>query len=167
MHTDMPFINAAARFVLLCAVSGVATLFIGMLVPRRFDMRRFPYKSYAFERDGKLYRRLGVPVWKSRMPDASRVISLMTRKSLKDDMSFEYMERLAQETCIAESTHWLLILLCPLYAFFVPVAYCIPFSVIYALGNAPFIMIQRYNRPRMLKLIEMRRERGENIKMRG
>ncbi len=160
----MPFISAAVRFIMLCSVSGVTTLFIGLLVPRKLNMHKFPYKQYDFERDGKLYRRLGVPVWKSKMPDASRTISIMTRKSLKNDRSLEYLERLAQETCIAESVHWLLIFLCPLYLLFVPAVYCIPFSLIYALGNIPFIMIQRYNRPRMQKIIEKRREREGNAK---
>lgn len=146
---------ALARFVMACVAAGVFTLLLGMLIPRKLNYRAFPYKPYKFEADGRLYRKLGVHVWKKRMPDASRVIKRMTKKALADDLSPEFMERLTQETCIAESTHWVLILLCPLFALAAP-GYGACFAIVYALCNVPFIMIQRYNRPRMIRAMEMR-----------
>lgn len=66
-----------------------------------------------------------------------------------------------QETCIAEWVHGLLIVLgfgC-IWIWDGMGGWII--SVLYALGNLPYILIQRYNRPRLVKLLRgMRKKEG-------
>ena len=51
---------------------GVLSFVLGRLVPKTwFDYTRFPYRAYAFERDGKVYESLGIARWQSRVPDMS------------------------------------------------------------------------------------------------
>ena len=57
--------------------------------------------------------------------------------------------RLLQETCVAETVHWLLILFSPAFVIFMKRGYGAVFCLLYILGNLPFIVIQRYNRPRL------------------
>lgn len=59
------------------------------------------------------------------------------------------------ETQRAEWTHWVSMLPAPLFFIWNPV-WAGWLMILYALiANLPFIIIQRYNRPRLLKLIRM------------
>ena len=64
-----------------------------------------------------------------------------------------------QETCVAELTHWVLMAICPASLVFAPCEWTPLFILLYDIGNLPFIVIQRYNRPRMMKILRMREER--------
>ena len=67
-----------------------------------------------------------------------------------------------QETCVAELTH-VLLSVCGLYALRLwPGAGGVLITAVYILfGNVPFIIIQRYNRPRLQRLEAMQRRKGE------
>ncbi|MBQ3080552.1 MAG: hypothetical protein IJC48_11240 [Clostridia bacterium] len=146
----LTFFASLIRYVIAISTTGVVTLFLGMLVPRKCNYRVFPFKPCAFEAQGRLYFKLRVHKWKDHIPDASKTITRMTRKAIQKEVDAQGLERLIQETCIAEISHFLLIALCPVYCLFVPIQYGIPFSILYALGNLPFIITQRYNRPRLI-----------------
>ena len=157
--SGITLLRAFLRALTWNALTGVTTLFAGMLIPRRLNAEAFPFRAYAFEAEGRVYRRLGVHKWKNRLPDASRVIRSMTRKALTGEARPEPLEKLVQETCVAEATHWLLIALSTVSLLFTPVGAGCAFCAIYALGNLPFIIIQRYNRPRLQNAIRLMRRR--------
>ncbi|MEA5061120.1 MAG: hypothetical protein VB015_01720 [Erysipelotrichaceae bacterium] len=59
------------------------------------------------------------------------------------------------ESARGELTHWLAILPFWVFGFFAP-SYIIPIMLAYALiVNLPCIIVQRYNRPRIKKLLKM------------
>ena len=66
----------------------------------------------------------------------------------------EYTRRLILETCVAELVHRVLFLLSPIFAQYMTGVYADLAMLVYALGNLPFIFIQRYNRPRLIRLME-------------
>jgi hypothetical protein len=97
----------------------------------------------------KLYRFLQVKKWKGSMPTYSPACF---------DSSIHTWDEIAQATCQAELVHEVIMLLS-----FVPILAAIPFgalavfvitSVLAACYDAMFAIMQRYNRPRILKLIE-------------
>ena len=46
---------------------------LGQALPRRwFDGSRFPYRCYKWEKQGKLYTRIGIERWKKLVPVLSR-----------------------------------------------------------------------------------------------
>jgi len=150
----MTFWASVLKYLIAAGIAGVATLFLGIPVPRHiFIADRFPFRAYAFEKDGAVYMKVLVHKWKDIVPDASKVISRMTKKRIKKRMDADAIERLIQETCVAETVHWILIALTPVYCIGIPLKYGVPFSVFYALGNLVFIVIQRYNRPRFQKIL--------------
>ena len=63
---------------------GILSFVLGRLVPKTwFDYTRFPYRTFAFERNGKLYEALRVSRWQSRVPDMSRLFpKLMPPKKM-------------------------------------------------------------------------------------
>lgn len=146
------------------AAVGVASNLIGAALPRRwFDPRRFPFKPWRWERDGRVYRALRVHAWKTRLPDMSRIAPYMVRKAVSMTASPEDVERVARETCVAEVVHVALML----FSFVVYLLYPRPLgallAALYGLSNIPFIIIQRYNRPTLVTLAGRLRERKERI----
>lgn len=149
---------------IVAAAGGFALFLIGQLLPRSlYDPDKFPYRAFRWENGGHIYEKLGVHKWKDHMPDMSRIIPGMVKKKAALALTPESMLILIKETCGAEIIHWLLIIfISPLVgqAFegwmraFVGGAY--------ALGNLLFVIIQRYNRPRLMEIykrMEMRRSK--------
>ena len=67
---------------------------------------------------------------------------------------------LIAETCVAECVHWALIVLSLGLFLFWRGGWAFAFWLVYnILGNVPFIIIQRYNRPRLVMLEERRKRR--------
>lgn len=152
----MTVITETLRFVIPVAVIGILAHVIGEALPRRwFDASRFPYRAYAFERNGRFYEALGIRKWKNVLPDKSRIAPGTYRKAIcgsAQQHSAAHMERLLQETCVAECVHWALLVISPILLFTMesPAAYVM--TPLYGLSNLPYIMIQRYNRPRLAAL---------------
>lgn len=152
----MTFWEAAVRYILIAAVVGVGLLFLGIPLPRHiFKHERIPFKTYGFEKEGSIYRYVLVHKWKDLVPDASKVLKKMQKKKLEGRVDDKVLTRLIQETCVAEFVHWLLLLFIPVYSIGIPAGYAVILSVLYALGNLVFIVIQRYNRPRFQKALMM------------
>ncbi len=140
---------------LYVALIGVASHFIGEALPRKwFDPDNCLFRCRPWEDRGRVYHKLKIRRWKDKLPDASRHCKKMVPKRIRGHLSRDHLDRMIQETCVAEFIHSLLILLsigvvriwegkrgwiCWLL--------CI-------LGNLPFIFIQRYNRPRLQAALE-------------
>lgn len=132
---------------------------VGQALPRRwFSGEKWPWASAPFEKEGRFWRKLGVHRWKDKVPDMSRLLGDMVKKQLATDGKTDYA-LLVQETCVAECVHFFLGLL-SLGAF----AFCrrgwmiFIVAVYILLGNLPFQIIQRYNRPRLVRLMRKARK---------
>lgn len=129
----------------------VIRLFVGavinLLMHNHVDYRKKWFQTNAVEE--RLYRILKVKQWKGKM-------------GTYDPDCFDYRKHswheIAQATCQAELVHELIILLS-----FLPIFASIPFgalpvfaitSVFAASYDAMFVVMQRYNRPRIIKLVE-------------
>ena len=154
-------------FYCLCYAAGlgVVSFVLGRLVPKEwFDYTRFPYRSFAFEKGGKIYEAIGIAKWQSRVPDMSRLFpKLMPAKKIPARPDEQTLLVMIRETCVAELIHWLLFfagLAIPaiwpgVWGAVVCVFYCI-------FGNLIFILIQRYNRPRLVRLYARRNKKGSD-----
>ena len=88
------------------------------------------------------------------MPDASKRHKDMYEKKVNIRPDKENLRRLIQETCVAEIVHYQLILLCLPFLKIWPglggiICFCLAI-----LGNLVFAIIQRYNRPRLIRALE-------------
>ena len=162
------YIGNLFRLAFCYIVVGAISFFIGQALPRKnFDYRVFPYHPFRWEREGRIYLKLRIQFWKDKVPDMSRYISRMFRKKLTVMRSPEYLEDLIAETCVAELVHWGLIFISPVYLVLLDGPLGGVGAVLFALGNLPFVIIQRYNRPRLVQLMQRQREYNERQKKRG
>lgn len=148
---------------LYLAALGLLAHPVGLILPRSlFSPQRFPFKAYGWENGGRVYEKLGIKSWKDRAPDMSRLMGDMVKKKMSSAKDSAGMEVLIAETCIAESIHFALIILSfGILLFWQDVWAWVVILVYNIFGNLPFIMIQRYNRPRLLALSARRAGRRQ------
>ena len=120
---------------------------INLLLHNHVDYRIRWFQVSTVEKN--LYRKLGVKKWKSKMP---------TYDPSFFDYKLHSWDEIAQAMCQAELVHEVIILLS-----FVPIFATIPFgavwvfvitSILAACFDGMFVIMQRYNRQRIIKIIE-------------
>ena len=154
------------KCVIYLAIAGLLSFFIGRTLPKGiFKETHFPFKSYLFERDGRVYEKLYIKKWQNRVPDMSRIFpNLIPRKQLRGTDPV-YLTEMIQEACIAEWTHLLLCIAGLQCIWLWPGIGGKVISVLNILGNMVFVVIQRYNRPRFMNLrknVEKKLKQKEN-----
>ncbi len=143
------------RMASIVGILGIPAYFIGESLPRSmYDPKRFPYKAWPWEKDGRIYERLGVKWRKAHAIDMSRFMKRSFPKQNTVTRDPVRLRRLVQEMCNAELVHWVLALLSPVFALLIEGWYGIVIAIAYALFNLSDVMIQRYNRPRIMMILE-------------
>lgn len=142
------FGTVAYHFLIRLAVGFI----FNKVMDNRADYTKRWYQGRAWEK--KLYEMLNVKCWKGTMPTYNA--------DLFDHTKYSWNE-IAQASCQAELVHETIILLS-----FVPIIFSIWFdavmvfiitSVLAALFDMSFVIIQRYNRPRIIRLIGRSQDR--------
>lgn len=118
------------------------------------------FKTFKVERSGDIWNELfKVKKWKSFLPDGSILIKHGYNKSELPDFSSSTINKFIIEMRRAEFTHWISMLPAPLFFLFNP-RYAAWINVLYALiSNFPFIITQRYNRPKLEKIYHYKQNR--------
>lgn len=135
------------------ALIGCVGFLLGRFMPKGWiDWNKYPFASFGFEKKGKIYEKIGIRMWQNRLPDMSRILpGVMPAKKIGRDFQKE-LPVMIRETCVAEMTH---------VALSVAGLHCLQLwpgvggicvVCLNILGNLPFILIQRYNRPRLQRL---------------
>ena len=136
------------------AVVGAAAFVVGRLLPCGWpDPDRGWWCSFPAEQEGRIYEKLHIRRWHKKLPDMSRILPWAIPAKKLEGRDLQRLPEMIRETCVAELTHWLLCL---------AGLYCLRLwrgvggtvmALLNVLGNLPFILIQRYNRPRLKRLL--------------
>lgn len=119
----------------------------------RFREDFFLFKIRSWEKNGRLYRSLGIKYWKELLPDGAGIFDNGFRKRQMHGIDELYLKRFILETCRAELVHWVIIALIPLFFLWNPLqvaVWMIPFGLAV---NLPCLLTQRYNRPRLQRIL--------------
>ena len=139
--------------------SGLLVFIIGRIFPRKWiNPDNAYFKSWKWEKEGKIYEKIAIKKWKTKWPDFSNIITkifpkFMPKKRL-DMSAVEKLPILIKECCVAEANHTICFILG-----FIPVAIwpgvaSAVLGVLWALTHVPPIIIQRYNRPRFNTMLK-------------
>lgn len=122
------------------------------------------FRTHAWEKGGQIYQTLfRVRSWKERLPDGGKAFRDGYQKKRLTDTSRENLEKFLIESCRAELAHWLAILPFWIFGFLAP-PIILPIMLAYALiVNAPCIIAQRFNRPRIQKQLDRIRSRKSSV----
>lgn len=129
---------------------------VHFIPPSFYRYDNFLFKKRFWEFDGKLYEKVFlIKLWKDKLPEAGELFKINPfNKKVFVSREKEYVKRFILETCRAELAHILPFLFLPisflwnnfLEAQLIMVLYCI-------FSNLPFILIQRYNRIRLVNIL--------------
>lgn len=122
---------------------------LNAVIKNKINYSRWWFKEKSFE--GRLYSFLKVKKWKKHMP---------TYSPDTFDLNKHTIEEIISATCQSELVHETIVVLS-----FLPILLAIPFgtlgvfiatSIVAALIDCIFIIMQRFNRPRLLKILNKR-----------
>lgn len=150
--------------VIYFIVIGQGCFYFGLALPRRlFDEDSFPYKPFKWENDGRFYDKFRVKKWKAVVPDMSMITKLIFPKRIKTNVTSAELDRLVKESCVAEMIHYVLCILSIGFYHIWKSKTGVILTILYFVGNIPYIMIQRYNRPNFISLREKLKLREERL----
>lgn len=153
--------------LLYIALSGMLFFLLGRILPKRmFRPDLFPYHAWKVENGGRLYYKIKINRWQAIVPDMSRLLpGFMPAKRLLHRPSDAQLMRMIRETCVAELIH---VFLCvsgiALFWIWPGMGGIILYILYVVLGNLPFILIQRYNRPRLQAMLVANRKHVERAR---
>lgn len=143
--------------VIYMAALGILAFPVGRIISKLDpNPNRFPFRSFDWEDGGRIYEKLNIKTWQARIPDVSKVLgNWMPKKKLSKSLNAESVGIMIRETCTAEAVHSLLNV-AGLYMLDIweSLGGFLLYLVYFFLGNLPFILVQRYNRPRLMKMQE-------------
>lgn len=133
------------------ACIGLMSFLLGRLISRhKFDHTLGIFAVGQIEK--AFYDRIGIKHWQNKLPDMSRILPWAMPAKSMDNNCRSNIGVMINETCVAGLTHALLCVFGFGCAFIWQGVGGILASVAYCIGNIPFIMIQRYNRPRLVRV---------------
>jgi glycosyl-4,4'-diaponeurosporenoate acyltransferase len=110
-----------------------------------------------WEHDGRTYQRLlRIRSWKDHLPEAGALFSGGVSKRALTGSVVGGLPRFVAETRRAERGHWLALAAGPLFALWNPLSGVVLMLAYGVAVNAPFIVVQRYNRLRALRVLSRR-----------
>lgn len=143
------FVNTGAWAFFHLSIS-----FLFMKVPEAYYEKESAwYKPFRWERNGVIWQDVfHVRAWKGHLPDASSFIDSAYDKRQISEVNAETLNKFIIETKRAEQSHWVQMLPAPLFFLWNPV-WAGWLMIAYAFFmNIPFIIVQRYNRPRLERI---------------
>lgn len=149
--------------ICICGFSSAIIMLLTRILPKGvFSPYRKRFRN--FEKESRLYQRINVKKWKDKVPELGRLTGF-AKNTLSQPNDMEYMYRFLIENCIAESVHGFSILSGLLLFVFIPLKYLwtitFPIFILNTLLHILPVIIQRYLRPKMLKIYN-RLKRNEN-----
>lgn len=120
----------------------------------RFNPQGSLFKERFWEQGGEIYEKLfRVRIWKSWLPSGGKFFGIFSINSFRSAEQ-GYARKWLVESSRAEFTHWVAMLPALLFFLWNPFNAWI-INIIYAICvNIPCIISQRYNRPRVVKLLK-------------
>ncbi len=148
--------------LVLVLIDAVCALFVRYCLPKKvFNPFLKCYNVAKGER--KFYERIGIRVWKDRIPEAGQLFANFSKTEVADMTNNEYVKKFMSETIYAEIMHWLSAIFSFLIIFIdlrLALTVGLPLVVGNMILNILPVMVQRYNRPKLLVLYQ----RNERIK---
>lgn len=135
-------------------ISIVMTLLAEKIPDRAYYYKKWLYRERKWEDGGHFYERMfGVKSWKAKLPDISDFMKWRFNKKHFAQNNKDYLAVFLTESCKSELTHWMIILSTLLFKFWNDWISVLLILSVAALLNLPYIIIQRYNRPRLKRLL--------------
>lgn len=150
------FLWLVASFAVVLLPSLPVAVFIRKLPKKWFD-----YHNKIFvvkDSEINFYKKIKIRSWKDKIPEAGQTANFK-KDHIYDPNNPEYVKQFIDETCYSSVLHFLCILTALSFSLFGLfwngfLTMTLPVAVVYSILNVPSFIIQRYNRPRLIKKYE-------------
>lgn len=163
MFKDLPLLQSIIFCTFLCAAWHFISL--GLCVKldiSHFDYNKSIYKIKKFENNGRFYQKhFKINKWKDKLPQ--HIAEDGFSKASISSTSPEYFETFIMETCRAGWCHLVNCFYIIIALFLSPNAVGLTLGILTIIVNIPFIMIQRYNRARLLRVLHRIKKEAKTI----
>lgn len=151
---DLKFITLINNLFVFLIISIINTIISIKLPISLFHYDSWLFRERSWEKKGRIYQGcLSVKKWKNRLPELSDFFAFLFPKKKIMQYSPDYLYRFTSETCRAEFAHWCIIISSFIFAVWNSTSDSILIVFIAVALNLPYIVIQRYNRPRILSIL--------------
>lgn len=150
----MKFLSLINNFFIFLIISIINTMISIKLPLSIFHCESWLFKARDWEKGGYIYQYyFGVKKWKNLLPELSDFFSFLFPKKQIKRYGADYLYRFSLETCRAELAHWCIIISSFAFMQWSSTRVSMLMVFIAVICNLPYIMIQRYNRPRILSIL--------------
>jgi len=141
--------------LIMFIIISVCVTLTSMLFPHRLlNPKNKFFRAKTWEAGGEIYQRLfKVRYWKAALPELSDFFKKLFSKKKMKTFDSEYLQSYIIESCRAELTHFCIIGISLLFPLWAGLSVSLIIIYISLALNLPFIVIQRYNRPRIQHLL--------------
>lgn len=145
-------VNTFGWLILQVSIAAAAT----HMDSRHFVNDNLLYRTYAWEID--FYRKwFRIRRWKGLLPDGAPWVGGAFRKKRLQGRNPTYLRQFALEARRGEAAHWLMLACFPLFFLWNPPWACIVIAAYAIAANLPCIVVQRYNRQMVQRLLSRQR----------
>jgi glycosyl-4,4'-diaponeurosporenoate acyltransferase len=139
--------------------SVLITVIFSFLPSNFFEKDRRLFRVKNWEHNGMIYQTLfKIKKWKSRLPELNLPTpQRFKKKKLESEcLSVLQTRRFIAETRRSEFCH--IVIICASFIFFITEGLLMGLTIalVAIILNVPFIMIQRFNRPRLIKVVSIK-----------
>ncbi|MDD9150632.1 MULTISPECIES: glycosyl-4,4'-diaponeurosporenoate acyltransferase [unclassified Sporolactobacillus] len=150
----MKFITLFNNLFVFLIISVINTVISIALPISLFHYDSWLFRERNWEKNGAVYQGcLGVKKWKNLLPELSDFLAFLFPKKKIRQYSPDYLYRFVLETCRAELAHWCIIISSFIFIIWNGTGMSVLMISLAVVLNLPYIIIQRYNRPRILNIL--------------
>ncbi len=146
------FAFTALAVIVSILLDGLCAYALRQIPERKLNHESFWFKERAWER--KFYEKTLIRKWKDIIPELGGVLKYFDKSHVKPQIDSKYIKKFIAETCYGEIMHLLAIFVAPAILFILPPRFLLtvslPVLVVNILLQIPPIMVQRYNRPKLV-----------------
>lgn len=144
--------------IIYIILSLVNTLISIKLPISLFHSGSWLYRERSWERKGQIYQDyFRVKKWKNQLPELSDFLTFLFSKKKMVKLDPDYLYIFVLETCRAELAHWCIIWSMLAFTLWRGTNSSVLVFFIAVALNLPYVIIQRYNRPRVLDMLANRK----------
>jgi glycosyl-4,4'-diaponeurosporenoate acyltransferase len=142
----------------------VITLLSNRMPDGLYSSRNWILREREWEKKGEIYQQiLKVKLWKKFLPELSDFAKGVFPKKTIKEFSKDYLQKFLFESRKSEVTHWCIIFSAVLFYLWNDFNSASLILAIAAVLNLPYIIIQRYNRPRIMEVVESIDSHGRKL----
>ena len=144
------------KLLIFVLVSVIWTAVPQRLSSRIYNYRLWLYRQRKWEQGGRFYEKyFHVKAWKSHLPDIGDIFKWRFSKRHLQTSACDYIQKFLAESCKAEFAHWMIIVSSFVFVLLGSLSAFFEIFSLSAILNLPYIIIQRYNRPRLIRLLQI------------